>query len=124
MKVKVFAIIAICLSLLICVGFVFGPLFFDNDDISAYSPVGMNPPPAAVSDPQANSKPENLDSYKLAVEEIIANLSNLKTSFVKDVNKDYIDRICEKFGSDSVETLANALADGEVDNKKLHSLLG
>ncbi len=122
-RIKIFGIVALCLALLLCLVFAL-PLFGNDEDNSAYSPVAVNPPPESVSDPIANSKPENLDSYKLAVEEILNNLSNLKTSFADKVDKNYIDRISEKFGSDSVEKLANALSNGEVDSKELHSSIG
>lgn len=95
-----------------------------NDENTGYSPTPVNPPPSDVSDPSENEKPNNLDSYKLAVQEIIDNVDNLKTSFAKDVNKGFIDKIAEKFGTDAVEKLANALADGDVDSKVLHDVLG
>lgn len=122
-KIKIFTIVFLCIALLLCTLLAFSPLF-DGNDVSGYSPVGMNPPPESVSDPIANSKPENLDSYKLAVEEILENIDHLETSFAKNVNNEYIDQIAEKFGSDAVEKLANALADGKVDSKVLHEVIG
>ena len=122
-KVKILTIVLLCLILLLCVCLVFSPLF-DGNDVSGYSPIGMNPPPESVSDPIGHSKPENLDSYKLAVEEILNNIDNLETSFASKIDSEYIDRVAEKFGSESVEKLANALSNGKVDSKVLHTVLG
>jgi len=121
---RIFIIIVSCIAMLACLAFAFSPLFENEEVVSGYSPIPVNPPPESVSDPIANSKPENLDSYKLAVEEILNNKSNLKISFVDKVDKAYIDRMAEMFGSESVEKLANSLSEGEVDSKVLHSILG
>ncbi len=114
------------LVVFICIAFVASVLVscgYDNAT-GGYSPTPVNPPPQGVSDPSENQKPDNLDSYMLAVQEIIENKINLKTSFVDIVDAEYIDKICEKFGSDAVEKLANALSEGEVDSKVLHDILG
>lgn len=123
-KIKIIAFIAFFAALAICAVVAFTPLFSNNDGTSGYSPVSVNPPPEAVSDPVGNTKPDNLDSYKLAVAEIKANVSNLNVGFAEQVDDAFIDRICDKFGSDAVEKLANALAEGEVDSKVLRAVLG
>lgn len=82
------------------------------------------PPPEDVSEPQEMSKPVNIDSYTLAVEDILLNSSNLKTSFADRIDAAFVERINELFGSDVVEALADALVGGEVGASELRDIVG
>lgn len=119
------SIIAIIAAVFIVCALLLPSLFpRDSDEISAYSPLSVNPPPENVSEPIENSKPENLDSYKLAVEAILNNAANLETSFSTRLDADFIELINNAFGSEAVERLANSLASGKVSGDDLYGIIG
>ena len=106
-------ITALCITAIIII-----PDYSGNDfDEGAYSPVSVNPPPEDLSQTEEISKPESLDSYKLAVDVILNNVSNIETAFASKVNAEYIEKIKNNLGSDYVEKLANTV---ETQKRLIH----
>lgn len=123
---KIIAIIALVASVFVVALLVLPSLLNQSgkDESSYYSPISVNPPPENLSEPAENSKPANIDSYGLAVLDILNNLKNLETSFAVRVDEEYIAKINDALGSDAVEKLANALVEGKVTDKTIFSVLG
>ncbi len=95
-----------------------------GDETSGYSPVSVNPAPDNPSEPTEISRPEQLDSLKLAKQYVLDNISSLKTSFASKVDDDFLSSVAEVFGSETVEALANALEKGTVKGEDLFSIIG
>ena len=95
-----------------------------DEPSDGYSPTPVSPPPENVSEPSENSKPMNLDSFELAKASILENIGNFEVSFKDDVDEAFIDKMSEAFGSDTVETLANALDSGVVSTESMRSVVG
>ena len=113
-------ITALCITAIIII-----PDYSGNDfDEGAYSPVSVNPPPEDLSQTEEISKPENLDSYKLAVDVILNNVSNIETAFASKVNAEYIEKIKNNLRSDYVEKLANTVETQKLTSENIFSILG
>ncbi len=120
---KKLTIILLCLALLaVCAACAGSDA--SGDDTSGYSPVSVTPPPENVSEPETVSKPANLDSLALAKQSIIDNVALLETSFATRVNSEFLASVCERFGADTVEKLANALEKGKVTGEDLFAVIG
>lgn len=123
-RIKLFTILAVITALCVT-AIIIIPDYSGNDfDEGAYSPVSVNPPSDDLSESEEISKPENLDSYKLAVDVILDNISNLETSFAGKVDSEYIEKIRTNLGSDYVEMLANILEAQKLTSDNIFSLLG
>ena len=123
MKNKATLIVASVLVVLAIIATVLITVLGSND-VEGYSPVPVSPPPINVSEPDENEKPVNLDSYILAKKAVISNLSNLKIGFASQVDEEFLDKVSQKFGADSVERLASALELGHVGEKEFKSIIG
>ena len=122
---KIIAVIAAFVALFVCMALVIPSLFVEeeiSDDISGYSPVSVNPPPENVSEPESVSKPAELDSYSLAVEAILNNLSNLKVFFASSFDRDAVKKLNDMCGSDAVEDLASKLESGTVGDDEFKEI--
>jgi poly-gamma-glutamate synthesis protein (capsule biosynthesis protein) len=124
-KFKVIAITAIVAALFVCATvLLLTSLNNEGTETSVYSPVSVNPPSEDITLPEENSKPENLDQYALAVEDILANLNNLKTSFASEVDREYIEDLTKLCGREAIIKLGACLAEGEVGSKTLRNAIG
>ena len=122
---KIISIIAIVVALFVCIALVLPSFFFEEgEDISAYSPISVNPPPENVSEPEDITKPEDINSYDLAVEAILGNIENLDLFFSSEINEEAINKISELCGSEAVEALAFALEAGAVDSESFKQITG
>ncbi|MBO5785814.1 MAG: CapA family protein [Clostridia bacterium] len=114
----------IVLILLLCSLLAFASCQNGEGETSAYSPISVAPAPENMSDPEENSQPANLDSFALAMQSILDNGVSLKTSFSSRIDKSFMEKIAEKFGSDTVEQLATALESGVVTGDDLFGIIG
>lgn len=124
-NLKIISIIAVLVLAFACGAVLLPSVFSSEDDVvSLYSPISVNPPPENVSEPDEISKPENLNSYDLAVDDILSNLENLDLSFSSRVDRGFIERINEICGSEAVERLATALENGKIGASEWRSITG
>ncbi len=72
----------------------------------------------------SENPPEVVDPYELAVENLFNNIGNLKTSFAEKVDPDYVAKISDVFGRETVEALSKALVAGTVDGDNFRSVVG
>ncbi len=121
MKTKtIIIIVAISLVFLLCA--IALPSLFNGDENSGTSSPAS--PPSNVSEPEENSKPENIDSYTMAVQTILNNTEKIKTAFSEKVNEEYIEQINQTLGSEAVEGFADALLAGELTSENMRTYLG
>ena len=118
---RIIAIVVICALLFVFAAVLIPSLFNDKDNSVAESSV---PQSSNAFVPEENSKPENIDSYTLAVNLILANKDKIKTSFGEAVNEDYLQTVKSKFGSEAVEGIANAIERGELNSENMREFVG
>lgn len=129
-KTKVIAITALCSVFFVVCALILPSMFGSNtedsveeskvvDDESFSSLV-----PSDDSEPQEMSKPENINSYALAIESILENKAKIEVSFSDRVDADFINKLSEKFGEEKIETLAGALEEGSVGGTEWRRIFG
>ncbi len=126
---KVVVITSFCAVLFILAA-VFIPSLMGDDINNGQNESGTSmdapsaPPKPDASEPEEMSKPENIDSYALAVDSVLNNKDKLTVSFSERIDSDFIVKLTESFGKDSIETLADYLEQGTVGGKEWRKIFG
>ena len=129
-KTKVIAITALCAVFFVVCALILPSMFGSNTEVSVEESKVVDDEsfsslvPSDDSDPQEMSKPENINSYALAIESILENKAKIEVSFSDRVDADFINKLSEKFGEEKIETLAGALEEGSVGGTEWRRIFG
>ncbi len=137
---KVIVITAFCAALFVALALALPSLLTDSElsaptsfsDISNDSnseiSVPSQPEESDVSGDDTSedeiSQPDESELYELAIQDILLNKSNLKTSFADLVDRTFLENVGELFGKESVTILSQSLAAGEVNASNIRELFG
>ena len=123
-NLKLILIIVLCVSVFMCLALVLPSLFFEEVEVSGYSPVSVNPPPENVSELPEIDKPDELDSLSFAIKAILENTDNLELAYASSFDRTAVDKLLELCGSNAVESLATALENGKVTTFDFKNITG
>lgn len=135
---KIIIITALCAALFVTFALVLPSLSVDTEPIdnSSASDISDDSAPVVSTPSQPDestvsedisldeSQPDDVDIYELAIQDILLNKSNLKTSFAESVDRAFIENVGALFGVESVVALSDALAVGEVNASNIREIFG
>ncbi len=124
---KIAVIAALTAALFLVAALVLPPMFNNNgNDTSSLSENVSSDAPQIndVSEPEEMSKPENIDSYALALEDVLKSKGKISVSFSDRIDKEFLDKLADTFGKESVESLADYLSKGNVGSAEWRKIFG